>query len=428
MKPVSFYGASDLGRIRTNNEDDFIAQYIWDKSHVLAVVIDGVGGYEGGEVAAALAHATIVEYLENYPDGERLELLKQAVISANNKINMERELQPEYSHMSCVLTAVLIELEARRINMAHVGDTRLYEYAEGILSKLSHDHSLVGYREEIGDLTEEQAMRHPQRNIISRDVGSSVLDTGTKDYIETAVFPLLADSSLMLCSDGLCDMVTSAQMTEVFRAGRSAEDKVHELIALANEAGGKDNVTVVVVDIELDDKKEAPVAAAIEKIPVKKKKTKKPTKAVKTSRQGEETALKPAVIERQPLRVHDDYDEEEERFEESEPRETKNNNNRTVWIVGLLMLVIGFFIGAFTWNPLADPVIIEVPVQDTAVTLPPVDTGEIFLDTMGVDSSVSEEVTDGELNNDGQKPSNNSATLETNPGATTVNPEQKRPQ
>ncbi|MDE5639688.1 MAG: protein phosphatase 2C domain-containing protein, partial [Odoribacter sp.] len=86
MGAVRFYGNTDMGKIRTNNEDAYIAQHIWDEDHVLAVAIDGVGGYEGGEVAAALARKCIVEYLEKYPNGERLELLKQAVVSANNTI------------------------------------------------------------------------------------------------------------------------------------------------------------------------------------------------------------------------------------------------------------------------------------------------------------------------------------------------------
>lgn len=253
MNSVTFYGATDVGRVRKNNEDTLIAQYIWDKSHILAVAIDGVGGYEGGEVAAELARSTIIAYLENYPNGERADLLKQAVVAANNTICAERKKQPQYADMSCVLTAALIEVEERRINMAHVGDTRLYQFANGILTKLSHDHSLVGYREEIGELTEEEAMHHPQRNIIGRDVGSTLLENGTKGYVETATFPLLAHSMLLLCSDGLCDMITSAQMSAVLRQDGSVQEKVQALIGEANAAGGRDNVTVVLVDVDLEE-------------------------------------------------------------------------------------------------------------------------------------------------------------------------------
>ena len=254
MGAVTFYGNTDMGKIRTNNEDAYIAQHIWDEDHILVVAIDGVGGYEGGEVAAALARKCIVEYLEKYPNGERLELLKQAVVSANNTIFSERKDLPQYGNMSCVLTAALIEIKAMRINMAHVGDTRLYQFANGILVKLSHDHSLVGYREEIGELTEEEAMKHPQRNVIGRDVGSTLLETSNDDYVEVSSFPLLSKSILLLCSDGLCDMLTSAQMSSVLQEDSTVEKKVEALIDAANAAGGKDNVTVVLVDIDMDDK------------------------------------------------------------------------------------------------------------------------------------------------------------------------------
>lgn len=253
MGTVTFHGNTDMGKIRTNNEDAYIAQSIWDENHILAVAIDGVGGYEGGEVAAALARKCIIEYLEKYPNGERLELLKQAVVSANNTIFSERKKLPQYGNMGCVLTAVLVEVKAMRINMAHVGDTRLYQFANGILSKLSHDHSLVGYREEIGELTEEEAMKHPQRNVIGRDVGSTLLNTSNDDYVEVSSFPLLSNSTLLLCSDGLCDMLTSAQMISVLQEDWTVEKKVSALIDAANVAGGKDNVTVVLVDIDMDD-------------------------------------------------------------------------------------------------------------------------------------------------------------------------------
>lgn len=256
MSQIAFFGKTDLGMVRTNNEDAFVVQYVWDENHVLAVAIDGVGGYEGGEVASAIAQRSIVEYLEKYPNGERLDLLKQAVAHANNAICSEREVQPNLHSMSCVLTAALIELEQKRINMAHVGDTRLYQYANGVLTKLSHDHSLVGYREEVGELTEEEAMKHPQRNVISKDVGSKLLNGDGGDYIETALFPLVGRSTLLLCSDGLSDMLTSAKISAVLDSDMTVEEKAGQLIAEANAAGGKDNVTVVLVEINIDEEQD----------------------------------------------------------------------------------------------------------------------------------------------------------------------------
>lgn len=247
---ITFEGKTDLGKIRTNNEDAFIAQNIWDSKHLLAAAIDGVGGYEGGEVAAAIAQETVAEYLRKYPNGERLSLLKQAVAEANNKIAEQRIVQPRLASMSCVLTACLIELEMKRINMVHVGDTRLYEYRRGKLQKLSHDHSLVGYREEIGDLTEEQAMNHPQRNIIGRDVGSAFHGVDDNDFLEARTFPLHPNSILLLCSDGLSDMLRSFEITSVLEQSIPLAEKAGALIDLANERGGKDNITVVLVEYQ----------------------------------------------------------------------------------------------------------------------------------------------------------------------------------
>ena len=247
-KKITFDGNTDLGKVRTNNEDTFISRNIWDDNHVLIVVIDGVGGYDGGEVAAQIAEQTIVEYLERYPNGERIDLLKQAVTEANNRIVEEREKQPKFANMSCVLTACLIEVDKMQINMVHVGDTRLYQYYNNELQKLSHDHSLIGYREEIGDLTEDEAMNHSQRNVIGRDVGSQQHLVDDKEFLEAVIFPLLPDSTLLLCSDGLSDMLKSVEIASVLKRNIPLNEKTRVLIDFANQKGGKDNVTVVLLE------------------------------------------------------------------------------------------------------------------------------------------------------------------------------------
>ena len=245
-------GLSDMGRQRTNNEDAFVAEHL-DENTVLAIAIDGVGGYEGGEVAAEIAKNEIPNYLRQFRNGDRIELLKQAVISANNAIFNQRLNDADRPNMSCVLTSALIDTRRMAIDMVHVGDTRLYQFYQGELQKLSHDHSLVGYREEIGDLTEEQAMHHPQRNVISRDVGSEKHEVSDPDFLEAAEFPLQPNSILLFCSDGLTDLVTSRQIVSVLEQEKSLEEKAHDLISAANEAGGKDNVTVVLVEYQEDE-------------------------------------------------------------------------------------------------------------------------------------------------------------------------------
>ena len=247
-----FYGQTDVGQQRTNNEDAFVVEQL-DEHSVLAVAIDGVGGYEGGEVAAEMAQKEIPAYMKEFTRGERLELLKQAVICANNAIYDRRRLDTARPDMSCVLTAALIDAGRKVVDMVHVGDTRMYQYHQGELRKLSHDHSLIGYREEIGDLTEEEAMHHPQRNVISRVVGSDRHEVGDSDFLEAAEFPLLPNSTFLLCSDGLTDLITSKQIVSILDQPISLEEKTKALIDAANNAGGKDNITVVLVDYQADE-------------------------------------------------------------------------------------------------------------------------------------------------------------------------------
>lgn len=334
MRTITFFGNTDMGQIRSNNEDAFIAQHIWNEKHVLAVAIDGVGGYEGGEIAASLAQESIVEYLESYSNGERLELLKQAVIFANNRIYSERKNLPQYSSMSCVLTAILVETESKRINMAHVGDTRLYQYTNGEIVKLSHDHSLVGYREEIGELTEEEAMKHPQRNVIGRDVGSQFLESNGNDYIEVETFPLIPNSILLLCSDGLCDMITSEQMRIELEKEIPVKEKVDNLIKEANKAGGKDNVTVVLVE-SIDSECLSQNENDIE----------------------EKQALTEAHITETP--VGDTY---------TKSRTKVSTSQRvSIILITIFLVIIGYFIGGFTGHQLLPTIFTKSLQKDTII-------------------------------------------------------------
>ena len=264
-----------MGRMRTNNEDAFVAQRIWNNNFLLAVAIDGVGGYEGGEVAARIAQESIVEFLTSHRHGEYIDLIKQAVVYANNIIVDERNKDPERANMSCVLSAALFDKTKHTMYMAHVGDTRLYMYCNGQLEKLSHDHSLVGYREEIGDLTEEQAMHHPQRNLISRSVGMEHMEPST-DMVETGTFMIpRTNCSFLLCSDGLTDLVTSRQIIDILEHDTSEDRKLQMLIDAANAAGGKDNITAVLVTFSNNEaiSDEAPAQAEYESQPPKPQET-----------------------------------------------------------------------------------------------------------------------------------------------------------
>lgn len=244
---VNYYGDTNIGNVRIKNEDNFVLKEIWGGSHLLAVVIDGVGGNGGGDVAAELAARCICEHFyESERTSNSLDVLQAAVIFANNSIYAQH-YNPWLSNMSCVLTATLINLETGKMDVCHVGDTRLYMLKNSVLTKITSDHSLVGPLEESGEYTEVQAMKHPQRNIITRSVGKDILHWGT-EYIQTHTLQL-EPCTLLLCSDGLYDMVHSQTTTQILSEQTPVEERVDKLIDAALESGGKDNVTVIIIDL-----------------------------------------------------------------------------------------------------------------------------------------------------------------------------------
>lgn len=140
--PIKYYANIDQGRVRDNNEDTFCAKKIWSDKYLLLVVVDGCGGYEGGEVASELAKNIIVDYLSAPSSTIRLEQLKQAVITANNKVVNMRNSEMRLANMG--FTAAIVDEDNGLLFIAHVGDTRCYVFDEKILKKVTRDHSLVG--------------------------------------------------------------------------------------------------------------------------------------------------------------------------------------------------------------------------------------------------------------------------------------------
>ena len=242
-----YYGDTNIGNIRPKNEDAFVLKEIWGGTHLIAVCVDGVGGNGGGDVAANLACKCITDYFNGLDISTNgLEDLMGAVRFANNTICSEHYI-PYLSQMSCVLTAVLINLETGRLDVCHVGDTRLYMLKDCVLTKVTSDHSIVGPKEESGQITELEAMVHPSRNIITRSIGKEMLYDGS-EFIQTHTLHL-EPCTLMLCSDGLYDMVHSSHMKGILQEPIPADERVEKLIDAALEAGGKDNVTVIVIDL-----------------------------------------------------------------------------------------------------------------------------------------------------------------------------------
>jgi serine/threonine protein phosphatase PrpC len=235
-------GSSDPGRVRQNNEDAFYM----DADHGIFLVVDGIGGQAAGEKAAEIAVDRIRARLERQT-GTVEQRVREAITVANNEILRSARDNPQWQGMACVLTLVVVDNGSAVVG--HVGDSRLYEIRRGAIRKITHDHSPVGAREDAGELSELEAMLHPRRNEVFRDVGSEVHAPDDADFIDIERVPFEAEAALLLCTDGLSDQVTAEYIRVVVE--RNAGDPtaaVRQLIEAANTAAGKDNVTVVLVE------------------------------------------------------------------------------------------------------------------------------------------------------------------------------------
>jgi serine/threonine protein phosphatase PrpC len=232
--------ASDSGRVRELNEDRSFV----DDERGIYLVVDGVGGHAGGDLAAEIALAVIASELADGPNVELL--IRRSITEANNQIFRKAASDETLRGMGCVLT--LAVLRSGRMTVGHVGDSRLYLIWNGGLRKLTSDHSPVGEREDRGELSEEEAMLHPRRHEVFRDLGSQMRDVDDEDFVEVRDFPFKSDAAVLLCSDGLTDMLTSPEILAIVEHySGDAEQTARQLVEAANEAGGLDNITAVFV-------------------------------------------------------------------------------------------------------------------------------------------------------------------------------------
>ena len=244
LNTVHAAGASDPGLQRTHNED----RCHWDEQRGIFIVVDGVGGQAAGEKAADTAIAKLRDRLERQT-GSTEDRVREAIATANDEIYRLASIRPEWKGMACVLTAAVVD--NGDVVVGHVGDTRLYKIRNGRLQKITRDHSPVGEREDAREISELEAMRHPRRNEVFRDVGSEPHNPDDPNFIDLERVPFEPDAALLLCSDGLTDSVDSTTIGRIVDtfAGHP-QDVVRELIEAAIEAGGKDNVTAVYVEGE----------------------------------------------------------------------------------------------------------------------------------------------------------------------------------
>ena len=251
--PLAGVGRSDVGRKRDFNEDAFAI----DLENGLFAIADGMGGAAAGEVASGLAIATLTDFITRtsaatepdrpYGWDERLSgqanRLRSGILLANERIYRTIEEHEEMKGMGTTLVAALTR--DCGVCVGHVGDSRVYLWRDGQLRQITSDHSWVNEQVSLGLLSREEASRHPFRNVITRALGSR--EQVSADVTEV---PLSPGDRLLLCSDGLTNMLDDRRILQILNSHPgNFEEVTSELIAQANEAGGEDNITVIVAGL-----------------------------------------------------------------------------------------------------------------------------------------------------------------------------------
>lgn len=256
--------ATDVGRLREVNQDSFLA------TDGLAVVADGMGGHRGGEVASAIAVTTLRQSF-----GEAtIDSLTAGVAEANGDIRARSVAEPDLHGMGTTLCALAIieDKGVEKLAIVNVGDSRAYVLLDSRLHQITEDHSLVEALVREGRLTREEADTHPQRNIVTRALGAA-------DSVEVDQFLIepMAQARFLLCSDGLFNEVGDKDIADLLGSIADPSRAAQTLVEAANEEGGRDNITAVVIDVhsdvetgdEAEPTPEVPVVATTEQIAAK---------------------------------------------------------------------------------------------------------------------------------------------------------------
>lgn len=235
LRVAEHFEKSDTGRQRRANEDSYFVRA------PLFVVADGMGGAQAGEVASQLAAEAFAHGLPD--EGTSEQRLEQRVREANARIHTRQRGDSALHGMGTTITAA--HLDGEELSLAHVGDSRAYLLRDGELTRLTRDHTLVEELVRRGELTEQEAAEHPQRSIITRALGPEA-----EVEIDLFTHRVRAGDVVLLCSDGLTGMIDEAEIQQILEREPSLADAGHALVEAANDAGGRDNITVVLFRLE----------------------------------------------------------------------------------------------------------------------------------------------------------------------------------
>ncbi len=240
---IKAYARTDKGNVRENNEDYFYISNSLDEVQ-LYILADGMGGYNGGEIASKLAVQTAKNYIENnFKDIEKdkdsiIQLLASSMEYANMVVYEKSKETPELQGMGTTLEICLIY--NNKAYIGHIGDSRIYRVRKQFIRKLTQDHSYVQKLVKEGTITKEQAEHHPQKNMLMKALGCNA-------FVEPDVMVkgFLKDDIIIMCSDGLSNMVDQETIYEM--ASKNIEQATKDLVQLAKDRGGYDNITVVII-------------------------------------------------------------------------------------------------------------------------------------------------------------------------------------
>jgi PPM family protein phosphatase len=246
---------TDPGMVRSHNEDSIAA----DAAHGLVVLADGMGGYNAGEVASGMATTVLITEMQHalakarpYDIDQRTHqeiakrLVREQVLKANTSIYQAAQSQPQYAGMGTTLVVCLFF--DNRVLVAHLGDSRVYLSREGSLRQVTRDHSLLQEQIDSGLITPEQAKNAQHKNLVTRALG---IDPSAEPEIHE--YPARPGDIYLLCSDGLCDMVEDEDIGMTLQAlGANLKLAAQQLVQMANDNGGRDNVSVILVRVLRD--------------------------------------------------------------------------------------------------------------------------------------------------------------------------------
>ncbi|MEE0955714.1 MAG: Stp1/IreP family PP2C-type Ser/Thr phosphatase [Eubacterium sp.] len=239
---MKVFSATDIGQKRQMNQDFVFAtdQPVGNLPNLL-VVADGMGGHNAGDFASRYGVSVLTETIRQDANFNPVKILRKGVETANREVLMQSRRDPGMAGMGT--TMVVCTIVGEYAYIANVGDSRLYLIANDQIKQITQDHSLIAEMVRMGELTPEQGANHPDKNIITRAVGTS-------EQVKVDFFDLRLEegNKIVMCSDGLYNMVENSRICEIVR-GSSAETAVRLLIDEANQNGGRDNIGVIVAEI-----------------------------------------------------------------------------------------------------------------------------------------------------------------------------------